>query len=91
MLGSADAIGDLADVGSRVLRLDRRDDESTFWLNCHPTLGDVRVSLKTVSVSKVVIKQMIRMIKQIITKIRMIKQMIRMMKAPLGCTLARLC
>ena len=40
MLGSADAVGDLTDVRSRILRLDRRDDESALGLNCHPTLGE---------------------------------------------------
>ena len=56
MLGSADAVGDLADVGSRVLRLDRRDDESTFRLHCHPALGDMMIIEKTVIVGMVVIQ-----------------------------------
>ena len=43
MLGSADAIGDLADVRSSVLRLDRRDDESALGLNCYPTLCEKMV------------------------------------------------
>ena len=56
MLGSADAVGDLADVGSRVLRLDRGDDESPFRLDCHPTLGDMMIIEKTVIVGMVVIQ-----------------------------------
>ena len=42
MLGSSDAIGDLADVRSSVLRLDWRDDEGALGLDCYPTLGEER-------------------------------------------------
>ena len=62
MLSSADAVGDLADVGSRVLRLDWRDDESSFRLNCHPTLEDIIVSEEMMVVNKMVIKHKITMI-----------------------------
>jgi len=38
VLGSADAVGDLADVRARVLGLDRGDDEGSLWLDGHPAL-----------------------------------------------------
>ena len=57
MLGSADAVGDLADVRSRVLRLDRRDDERSLRLNCHPTLfkrdGDYEGEMTNVTITEI--------------------------------------